>query len=215
MTKYIHAIAAAIFFGAAATPTLASPTFYTDEAAFRAASPALTMESFENPMNQSQYAAYFQAIDASADWIFDVTSQFGATDGITSVLINSGTLTFAHYSPPDYFTAFGVDIVKEWAHDGYLSIDSDHGSAQFRIDGTDQQTATKFFFGVIDPAGFANISFHPTEVGDVLLFDRAQFATLSVQGAVPEPASWTMLIAGFGLVGAAMRRRAAPPVVSA
>ncbi|WP_310497295.1 CHRD domain-containing protein [Sandarakinorhabdus sp.] len=28
-------------------------------------------------------------------------------------------------------------------------------------------------------------------------------------GAVPEPASWAMLIAGFGLTGAAMRRRAA------
>jgi hypothetical protein len=28
-------------------------------------------------------------------------------------------------------------------------------------------------------------------------------------GAVPEPASWAMLIAGFGLVGAAQRRRVA------
>src|SRR3546814_11958625 len=28
-------------------------------------------------------------------------------------------------------------------------------------------------------------------------------------GAVPEPASWTMMITGFGLVGAAMRRRKA------
>jgi hypothetical protein len=28
-------------------------------------------------------------------------------------------------------------------------------------------------------------------------------------GGVPEPASWAMLIAGFGLTGAAMRRRAA------
>jgi hypothetical protein len=28
-------------------------------------------------------------------------------------------------------------------------------------------------------------------------------------GAVPEPASWAMLIAGFGLVGAAQRRRKA------
>ncbi|OYU15929.1 MAG: hypothetical protein CFE37_03605 [Alphaproteobacteria bacterium PA4] len=26
-------------------------------------------------------------------------------------------------------------------------------------------------------------------------------------GGVPEPASWAMLIAGFGLTGAAMRRR--------
>lgn len=30
-----------------------------------------------------------------------------------------------------------------------------------------------------------------------------------VSGAVPEPASWAMFIAGFGLVGAAMRRRPA------
>jgi hypothetical protein len=33
--------------------------------------------------------------------------------------------------------------------------------------------------------------------------------TLTVTNAVPEPASWAMMIAGFGLVGAAMRRRAA------
>jgi hypothetical protein len=28
-------------------------------------------------------------------------------------------------------------------------------------------------------------------------------------GSVPEPASWAMMIAGFGLIGGAMRRRAA------
>jgi hypothetical protein len=32
---------------------------------------------------------------------------------------------------------------------------------------------------------------------------------LVTQGAIPEPASWAMLIAGFGLVGAASRRRRA------
>jgi PEP-CTERM motif len=31
--------------------------------------------------------------------------------------------------------------------------------------------------------------------------------TISALGAVPEPASWAMMIAGFGLVGGAMRRR--------
>lgn len=34
-------------------------------------------------------------------------------------------------------------------------------------------------------------------------------------GNVPEPASWAMLIAGFGLVGAAMRRRAAAAAIPA
>lgn len=34
-------------------------------------------------------------------------------------------------------------------------------------------------------------------------------AQLALGGAVPEPASWAMLIAGFGLTGAALRRRRA------
>ncbi len=29
----------------------------------------------------------------------------------------------------------------------------------------------------------------------------------AVRGAVPEPATWAMMIAGFGAVGVAMRRR--------
>jgi PEP-CTERM motif len=33
-------------------------------------------------------------------------------------------------------------------------------------------------------------------------------ATLAPNGAVPEPASWAMMIAGFGIAGAAMRRKA-------
>ncbi|TPE61180.1 PEP-CTERM sorting domain-containing protein [Sandaracinobacter neustonicus] len=32
-------------------------------------------------------------------------------------------------------------------------------------------------------------------------------SNLSVTGGVPEPATWTMLIAGFGFVGASLRRR--------
>jgi hypothetical protein len=39
---------------------------------------------------------------------------------------------------------------------------------------------------------------------------RVEFQTSSIN-AVPEPASWTMLIAGFGLVGAAARRRTMLP----
>ena len=34
-------------------------------------------------------------------------------------------------------------------------------------------------------------------------------------GGIPEPASWALLIAGFGLLGAAMRRRRAIPGVLA
>lgn len=40
-----------------------------------------------------------------------------------------------------------------------------------------------------------------------LLYDNFRFSVAEVGGPVPEPASWAMMIAGFGLVGAAMRRR--------
>ena len=42
-----------------------------------------------------------------------------------------------------------------------------------------------------------------------LNFDSGTIVTLDINGgsAVPEPASWAMMIGGFGLVGAAMRRR--------
>lgn len=46
-----------------------------------------------------------------------------------------------------------------------------------------------------------------------LIFDLAyntsfNSATAVTIGAIPEPATWAMMIAGFGLVGASMRRRA-------
>lgn len=41
------------------------------------------------------------------------------------------------------------------------------------------------------------------------LIDGVSFVLAGPGGAVPEPASWAMLIAGFGLVGAAARRRRA------
>jgi hypothetical protein len=45
-------------------------------------------------------------------------------------------------------------------------------------------------------------------------FDSAQVFALAGTAAVPEPATWAMLIAGFGLVGGAARRRRARVKVS-
>ncbi|GGE20595.1 hypothetical protein GCM10011529_29090 [Polymorphobacter glacialis] len=61
-------------------------------------------------------------------------------------------------------------------------------------------TGTSYF---VVASGFANTDFGAYELtisgpGDI---------TLGSVGTVPEPQSWVMLIAGFGLVGAAARRR--------
>ncbi|QMW23012.1 PEP-CTERM sorting domain-containing protein [Sandaracinobacteroides saxicola] len=42
-----------------------------------------------------------------------------------------------------------------------------------------------------------------------------EFDNIAAAGAVPEPATWAMLIAGFGLVGMAARRRNSPKAVLA
>ena len=52
-------------------------------------------------------------------------------------------------------------------------------------------------------------------VNYIQIYDTALTAgEVAGLGAVPEPSSWAMMIAGFGLVGAAMRRRAALSVAA-
>ena len=40
------------------------------------------------------------------------------------------------------------------------------------------------------------------------------YSTGSIPSAVPEPATWAMMIVGFGLAGAAMRRRREAPALA-
>ena len=40
-----------------------------------------------------------------------------------------------------------------------------------------------------------------------LNFDNSSNLTISINGGVPEPTTWALMIGGFGMVGAAMRRR--------
>lgn len=79
----------------------------------------------------------------------------------------------------------------------------------------DVKTNGENFFGISGDAGekFTSITFlsDPVETG---IGDLRQLRLGGV-AAVPEPAAWAMLIAGFGLVGAAMRRRRDQPIVLA
>lgn len=66
------------------------------------------------------------------------------------------------------------------------------------------------------PAGHGNASFEDAYRDGVILrwrpsadiaVDNISFDVRPVASAVPEPASWALMIAGFGLVGGAIRRR--------
>jgi hypothetical protein len=97
------------------------------------------------------------------------------------------------------------------------------------IDDVELAGGTTYGFYVTDTGAFSvQYTFSTGAVGDVLAQDdalavrlgygvtapfgdasspRAFNGALSYAAVVPEPASWALMIAGFGLVGAAMRRR--------
>ncbi|KAB7649129.1 ScyD/ScyE family protein [Polymorphobacter fuscus] len=103
--------------------------------------------------------------------------------------------------------AFGADgslYVLELDADGLLGPGTDGALIRLAADGT---RSTIFSRGLVTPTGLeigADGSFYITNfsaaagIGEVVRISM-----------VPEPASWAMLIAGFGMVGGALRRRRA------
>jgi hypothetical protein len=107
----------------------------------------------------------------------------------------SGPVTFG-LTPTIYLTATGgdtFDIDPVW-------LPFTIGTGTFL--GTtvsDPPTSLSFAGGTIAP----DTSIDPIELTGL----KITYTYDAVGGAVPEPAAWTMMIAGFGLVGAAMRRK--------
>lgn len=67
------------------------------------------------------------------------------------------------------------------------------------------------FFGASNAGGVSRIEIRMPTSGDFEV-DHLQFGTA---GAVPEPAAWALMISGFGLAGASLRRRrSTAPVVA-
>ncbi len=157
-------------------------------------------------------AAYFQ-IDYGVDWFED----FG--DGLE---IWGNEYFDAHDSHPalggtdgfnaEYLTSYGFTLeFYEW------NID-------FFVDGQDFVSVTRLFVKPSDRActsvpmpdrveydicgyrsifGFFETYYAVSGVNE----DKAVFSSVTTVRTVPEPASWAMLISGFGLIGAALRRR--------
>lgn len=66
------------------------------------------------------------------------------------------------------------------------------------------QTNRRVTFGFTEAEQITGVKFLSSN-------DAFEFDNLAISSVVPEPASWAMLIAGFGLVGATMRRRRNQP----
>jgi hypothetical protein len=109
-------------------------------------------------------------------------------------------------------TSFGWD---QLSNDSYNWVDLMWGDGSVsRIDGFlfpptngDQSSAaTNFRINAIFDPGDSRVLTSATFGGAQ---NSNEWSMFSAAGAVPEPASWAMLIVGFGLIGSTMRRRAA------
>ena len=127
----------------------------------------------------------------------------------------------------DLSHSFWSDLVISLTHGGTTSVlvsregGSSNPNGTFTFDDSASKSATQINTsgGAFRPET-ALTAFNGTnsagawvlKVADTTWWDSGSLKSWSVQltgntGAVPEPATWAMMIAGFGMVGGAMRRR--------
>lgn len=140
----------------------------------------------------------------------DVTAPGSTNYGINSFKDKGGTITFTF---DQAITGFGVwisdigDIVDEQT----LGFSIDGGSLTTIFTQTAQDGRPKSgienFFGYTGNTAFTSIAFTQSNINDGIGYD------VVYQNAVPEPSTWLMMLAGFAVTGAALRRR--KPVAAA
>ena len=212
MSKLVIALAAAAF---AATGAQAATT-YTNEAAFLAAAGGgLAFQSFETPTTVGGISVVFPDVTFSCSASqycpgFFGVRQINATDGRQTVYFatpSSATFTFA-----SAITQFGIDVIDlGTAGNTSLTVNYVNGSSTPYVNFSGGGVA---FVGIIDTIPFLSVTFSATANNDGIDFDRLQYRTAAVTPGVPEPATWVLMLGGFGLVGAAYRRRDAHRVAA-
>jgi len=121
---------------------------------------------------------------------------FGNDDGQEDIVSTFGDTAAVFQTIRGKFLYQTADDEGFWDPAGYFI-----NATQFQLSDDDLTSNSGVFSFTVNPGD--NFGFYvSSDDGDL---GRGQ---LSV-GAVPEPASWAMLIAGFGLVGAISRRRRA------
>jgi hypothetical protein len=126
--------------------------------------------------------------------------------------ISSAELRLAQPSPNGYISSEAFETYSVWDTDVSASAMTSTSSVAFH---NDLMTGVSFASGTVDASTIGSVtSFTFNAAGLNALNANAGGlygfgGTLSIEGVpgVPEPASWAMLIAGFGLTGAVMRRR--------
>jgi len=116
----------------------------------------------------------------------------GIVDGSATFAFNGSTHAFGFYAT-GVQTIFGTTFEVTYANGTSKSF-------AVPVNGNGGVN----FFGVVDPVAFSSITIYRPGI-DAWGIDNVSYGFPAA--AVPEPASWAMMIGGFAFVGAALRRR--------
>jgi hypothetical protein len=146
------------------------------------------------------------------DW--DAASNVWITDPSTTIrfdfggAVHVGSMLAAVDNNDDYIFTFYNGATQVYqatalASDGFVSVFAGGLETFEGNNNSDVHYYSPFDFGSGFTATSVVFSVGPNNDNSMGLGEVSFFG-----GAVPEPASWAMMVAGFGLAGAAMRRRA-------
>jgi hypothetical protein len=99
------------------------------------------------------------------------------------------------YNSLKFFNNNGVQVGQTWTGNNFPPANGNQPAVV---------TNRRITFGFTEAENITGVEFSSTE-------NAFEFDDIGIASPVPEPASWAMLIAGFGLVGATMRRRRQQP----
>ena len=190
-----------------------------------ATSAVLFSDSFAGPLDMSKYASNFSGVVAAAPDGSGNALHFTQTravyDLLTNIITGTGAGTFTLEF--DYFCATaakcggfvgvypgGSTSTNPGSSDGWLATDrpQDFGTPfTISVPTTTAFTHQVFTFNVTSGGAFAlKLEDFSGAPGDAYFRNLTLSSGGPVAAAVPEPASWAMMIGGFGLIGASMRR---------
>lgn len=194
----LSSVLAALALAAAPQLSSAAVVTYFDQGAFEAAAGPTTLFDFNSTPDGS--------FDGTSYDVGPFTLEGDSTGPFTDLQVTGGLVQANVCS--DCGTGFGYRIVFDapiTAFGARFFGASTSSGLTFTVDGAVSvggPTGNDQFFGFVSDVAFTKIQVSGDD--EVHEFDDVRFRA----GVVPEPGAWALMIAGFGLVGATLRRRA-------
>lgn len=145
-------------------------------------------------------------------YAFSGTNYYQAQAGNFTVNFSDAIAAFGFYATDigDYGGQLQLQLTNSLGVVSLLNVGNTIGS-------NGSTSGSNLYFGFYDTANtYTSISFLNSSGSDGFGFDDLSVGSVTqVMPAVPEPATWAMMIGGFGMVGGSMRRRRAVRVAYA